>query len=116
MHSLAEILESRNIAVIGASRDPLKPGAMLLRLLKDTGFQGQVAGVNPEGGILNGIQLYRALDEIPFPGDGYQGPCSHASVCEQDKVGLSVYDKPERIFISSITLLRNQRAEPAEVP
>ena len=66
MHSVAEIMDSRSLAVIGASRDPLKPGAMLLRLLKDTGFQGQVAGVNPEGGTLNGIQLYRALDEILF--------------------------------------------------
>jgi len=69
MYSLAEILESRNMAVIGASRDPSKPGAMLLRLLQDTGFQGQIAGVNPEGGALDGIQLYRALDEIPFPVD-----------------------------------------------
>lgn len=66
MHSLAEILESRNIAVIGASRDPFKPGAMLLRLLKDTGFQGHIAGVNPQGGDIYGIPLYRSLDEIPF--------------------------------------------------
>ena len=116
MHSLAQLLESRNIAVIGASRDPLKPGAMLLKILKDTGFQGHVAGVNPEGGTLNGIQLYRALDEIPFPGDGYQSLCTYVSVCVQDEVVLSVYDKPERTFISSITLLRNQRAEPAEFP
>ena len=72
--------------------------------------------LNPEGGTLNGNQLCRALDEIPFPGDGYQGLCSHASACEQDEVDLNVYDKPERIFISSITLLRNQRAESAEFP
>lgn len=45
MYSLDEIMDSRNIAVIGASRDPLKPGAMLLKVLQDNGFQGQVAGV-----------------------------------------------------------------------
>ncbi len=67
MHSLKEIMESKNIAIIGASHDPLKPGAMLLKLLKDTGFRGQVAGVNPQGGDINGIPLYRTLEEIPFP-------------------------------------------------
>ncbi len=49
MYSLSEVMESRNVAVIGASRDPVKLGAMLLKVLKDTGFQGQVAGVNPQG-------------------------------------------------------------------
>ena len=66
MYSLDEIMDSRNIAVIGASRDPLKPGAMLLKVLRDTGFQGQVAGVNPQGGHIHGIPLYRSLKEIPF--------------------------------------------------
>ena len=79
MHSVAEIMNSRSLAVIGASRDPRKPGAMLLRILKDTGFQGHIAGVNPQGGDLN---------EIPFSGDGYQGVCPHGSVCEQDEAGL----------------------------
>jgi acetyltransferase len=67
MYSLDEIMESRNIAVIGASRDALKPGAMLLKVLQDTGFQGQVAGVNPQGGQIHGLPLYRSLKEIPFP-------------------------------------------------
>ena len=66
MYSLDEIMDSRNIAVIGASRDPLKPGAMLLKVLQDTGFQGQVAGVNPQGGHIHGIPLYRSPKEIPF--------------------------------------------------
>ena len=66
MYSLDEIMDSRNIAVIGASRDPLKPGAMLLKVLQDTDFQGQVAGVNPQGGHIHGIPLYRSLKEIPF--------------------------------------------------
>jgi acyl-CoA synthetase (NDP forming) len=66
MYSLDEIMESRNIAVIGASRDALKPGAMLIKVLQDTGFQGQVAGVNPQGGHIHGLPLYRSLKEIPF--------------------------------------------------
>ena len=50
MRSIREILESKSVAVIGASRDPEKPGAQLLRDLKKVGYQGQVAGVNPQGG------------------------------------------------------------------
>jgi acyl-CoA synthetase (NDP forming) len=67
MRTVREVLESKNVAVIGASRDPLKPGSMLLNLLQTTGFTGRFAGVNPQGGEIHGIPLYRSLEEIPFP-------------------------------------------------
>lgn len=66
MRSLNEVMASRHMAIIGASRDPLKPGSLLLKLLKDTGYQGQVAGVNPAGGEVNGIRLYPSLFDVPF--------------------------------------------------
>ena len=69
MRSVREILESKSVAVIGASRDPQKPGAQLLRVLKKVGFQGQVAGVNPQGGEVFEMPLYRTLEEVPFPID-----------------------------------------------
>jgi len=69
MYSIDEIIESRNVAVFGASRDPMKPGSSLIKLLIDTDFKGQVAGVNPQGGDINGIPLYRSVDEIPFSVD-----------------------------------------------
>ncbi|MEW6441037.1 MAG: CoA-binding protein [bacterium] len=69
MRSVREVLESRSVAVFGASRDPLKPGALILKVLQDVGFQGQVAGINPQGGEMHGVRLYRSLDEIPFPVD-----------------------------------------------
>lgn len=69
MRSVREILESRSVAVIGASRDPQKPGAQLLKVLQKVGFQGQVAGVNPQGGEVFGVPLYRSLKDIPFPVD-----------------------------------------------
>jgi acetyltransferase len=69
MRSVREILESRSVAVIGASRDPLKPGAQLLNVLKKVGFQGQVAGINPQGGEVFDVPLYRNLAEVPFPVD-----------------------------------------------
>ncbi len=69
MRSLREILESRSVAVVGASRDPLKPGAQLLNVLKKVGFRGPVAGVNPQGGEVFETPLYRSLEEVPFPVD-----------------------------------------------
>jgi len=69
MHSLKEIMESKSVVVIGASRDAEKPGSALLKVLQDAGFQGQVAGVNPNGGEVNGVRLYRNLNEVPFAVD-----------------------------------------------
>ncbi len=69
MRPIREILEAKSVAVIGASRDPEKPGALLLRVLKRVGFQGQVAGVNPQGGEVFETPLYRRLQDVPFPVD-----------------------------------------------
>jgi acyl-CoA synthetase (NDP forming) len=42
MVSVKEVMDSRSVAVFGASQDSEKPGAMLLHVLKETGFQGRV--------------------------------------------------------------------------
>ena len=66
MRPIQEILEAKSVAVIGASRDQGKPGAQLLKVLKEVGYQGSVAGVNPQGGEVFGTTLYRNLEQIPF--------------------------------------------------
>lgn len=69
MRSVREVMESKSIAVFGASQDPLKPGAMLIEALVQTGFKGQVAGINPRGGEFRGVKFYSTLDEVPFDVD-----------------------------------------------
>ncbi|NWF56563.1 MAG: CoA-binding protein [Syntrophaceae bacterium] len=69
MRPIREVLDAKSVAVIGASRDPEKPGAQLLRVLKKVGFQGLVAGVNPQGGEVFETPLYRNLEEVPFAVD-----------------------------------------------
>ena len=69
MRPIREILDAQSVAVIGASRDPEKPGAQLLRVLKKVGYRGQVAGVNPQGGEVFETPLYRSLEEVPFAVD-----------------------------------------------
>jgi len=69
MRSVREVMESKSIAVFGASQDPLKPGALLIEVLRQTGFIGRVAGINPRGGEFRGVTLYPSLDEVPFDVD-----------------------------------------------
>ena len=69
MRPIQEVLEAKSVAIIGASRDQEKPGAQLLKVLKRVGYQGNVAGVNPQGGEVFGNTLYRSLEEIPFDVD-----------------------------------------------
>jgi acyl-CoA synthetase (NDP forming) len=64
--ALQAVLASRSLVIFGASRDPFKTGSMLIQVLRDHGFTGQIAGVNPGGGEVHGIPLYRRLAEVPF--------------------------------------------------
>jgi acetate---CoA ligase (ADP-forming) len=69
MHDLAAIMNSKNIAVFGASKSPEKPGSMLLDILRTTEFDGKFAGINPQGGEIHGIPLYANIREVPFDVD-----------------------------------------------
>ena len=66
MRSIKEVLESENIAIFGASLDPLKPGSLLIATLQQNGFKGRIAGINPKGGEFQGVPFYRNIEEVPF--------------------------------------------------
>ena len=59
----------RGIAVIGASRDPYKPGYGVVRNLRDIGFQGGIYPVNPAASEILGYRCYRSVAEVPDPVD-----------------------------------------------
>ena len=69
MTSIQASIEAKNLAIFGASRNPFKPGAMLIDVLRNTGFQGRVAGVNPQGGEFNGVTFYPRVGDVPFDVD-----------------------------------------------
>lgn len=59
-----EILTSaRTIAVVGASKDPTKPGSTIPRALQRHGFR--IIPVNPTADLLFGERVYKALTDIP---------------------------------------------------
>jgi acetyl coenzyme A synthetase (ADP forming)-like protein len=60
---LEALLTPESIAVIGASRKPGKVGHAILANLVDAGFQGDIVPVNPAGGEILGVKIYRDLNE-----------------------------------------------------
>jgi len=66
MRPIREILEAKSVVVIGASRDQEKPGAQLLRVLQEVGYEGRIAGVNPQGGEVFGKTLFPSIQAVPF--------------------------------------------------
>jgi len=69
MRPIREILEAQSVIVIGASRDSEKPGAQLLKVLQEVGYEGRIAGVNPQGGEVFGKILYQSVQAVPFDVD-----------------------------------------------
>ena len=69
MRPIREIMEAKSMVVIGASRDPEKPGSQLLKVLREVGYAGRIAGVNPQGGQMFGVSVYPNIRDVPFEVD-----------------------------------------------
>jgi len=48
---------------VGASHDPRKFGYQIFRSLRDAGYE--VYPINPKGGELDGVTVYRSLADVP---------------------------------------------------
>jgi len=81
---LERLLNPRTIAVVGASHKPGKVGHEVLRNLINYGFPGKIYPVNPKGGEILGLRVYRSLLEVP------------------DEVDLAVIVVPARIVPSVV--------------
>ncbi len=77
--SLDDFFYPSSVAVIGASANPQKIGHMILKSIVESNFKGKVYPVNPKGGKILGLKVYRSVLEI------------------QDKVDLAVIAVPPRI-------------------
>jgi len=61
---LERFFSPRSIAVIGASSDGSKLGYKILNNIITGGFKGSVHPVNPKGGSILGMEVYRDISEI----------------------------------------------------
>ncbi len=55
----------RSVCVIGASSTPGKPGNVVVRNMRDAGFDGDVYLVNPRGGEIEGYKVYPSIADLP---------------------------------------------------
>jgi len=63
--SIKQIMEPRSVAVVGASRNPAKLGAIILRNLVNLGFNGCIYPVNPNASEIMGLKAYPSVKDIP---------------------------------------------------
>lgn len=62
---LDKIMRPKAIAVIGASTKQHTIGSDIMKRLQEYKFTGKIYPVNPKGGIIEGIQSYTSISEIP---------------------------------------------------
>jgi acetyl coenzyme A synthetase (ADP forming)-like protein len=67
--SVRAFLRPRSVAVVGASRRPGSIGHALVFNLKEFGFRGPIYPVNPEAKEIEGLKVYRSLEDVPRPVD-----------------------------------------------
>lgn len=63
--NMDRLFKPSSLAIIGASNDTGKAGGRFLKGLIDTGYQGSLFAVNPNGGDIQGIKGYRTIREVP---------------------------------------------------
>ncbi|MBR1617795.1 acetate--CoA ligase family protein [bacterium] len=65
MNMLSKIMKPKAIAVIGASTKEHTIGSDIMKRLQEYKFKGSIYPVNPKGGIIEGLQAYTNVMEIP---------------------------------------------------
>ncbi len=62
---LAPFFEPRNVAIIGASATPHKPGHDVIVNILANGYAGKIYPVNPRGGEILGLPVYSSIAGLP---------------------------------------------------
>ena len=62
---LDKIMKPKSIAVVGASTKEKTIGSDIMKRLQEYKFTGTIYPVNPKGGIIEGLQAYTSVSEIP---------------------------------------------------
>lgn len=65
LHHLEYLLSPRSVAVVGASHEKKKIGAIVLQNIIKGGFAGKIYPVNPSAGTLQKLPAYASYKDIP---------------------------------------------------
>ena len=63
--NLDKIMKPKSIAVVGASTKEHTIGSDIMKRLQEYNFNGKIYPVNPKGGVIEGLQAYTSVLEIP---------------------------------------------------
>ena len=67
--NIKHLFEPKAVAVIGAARESTKIGHKILNNILTGGYRGRVYPINPQGGEILGLKVYRAVEEVEEPID-----------------------------------------------
>jgi acyl-CoA synthetase (NDP forming) len=62
---LKYVLEPKNVAVVGASKDTSKLGHVIFRNFIESGFPGNVYPINPANEVILNTKCYSSVLEVP---------------------------------------------------
>src|SRR5574344_301781 len=62
---LDKIMKPKSIAVIGASTKEHTIGSDIMKRLQEYNFKGTIYPVNPKGGVIQGLNAYTSILEVP---------------------------------------------------
>ena len=65
MTNLDKIMKPKSIAVVGASTKDHTIGSDIMKRLQEYNFSGKIYPINPKGGIIEGLQAYTSVLEVP---------------------------------------------------
>jgi acetate---CoA ligase (ADP-forming) len=108
--TLRTMLEARSVAVVGASPRPATPGNRMVQQLMVGGFSGALAAVNPKYEVVEGIDCYPSLEEVPFVPDLVLLGVGNRLLEEQMVVAAERGARGVVIFASGL------EEEPGEIP
>src|SRR4051794_21665551 len=64
--SIGRLLRASSVAVIGASRNPAKPGGVVLDNLLAAGFEGDIVPIHRSARTIGGRTAYRSVRDVPM--------------------------------------------------
>lgn len=62
---LDRIMRPKSIAVVGASTKEHTIGSDIMKRLQEYKFTGKIYPINPKGGVIEGLQAYTTVNEVP---------------------------------------------------
>ncbi len=63
--SIKSFFNPKNVAVIGASREPGKLGYQILQNIIEAGFKGEIYPINPKADEILGLKCYPSVKDVP---------------------------------------------------